>query len=111
MTDEEQKKEAERKETEERAAKEKEDAAKNNGNGKPTEEKDSKIDTMTKGNEAMKKVLDEREDLLKRHEELEERERVSGKAEAGRSPPPKKEETDEEFTARVESGNVDLTAQ
>ena len=81
--DQKQKEEAERKATEERAAKEKAEAAKGNGDGISGEEKLSKLDIMTKGNEAMKKTLDERETLLKRHEEIEERERVSGKANAG----------------------------
>jgi len=77
----------------------------NSGNGTPTKKGISKLDTMKQGNEAMKKTLDEREALLKRHMEMEERERVSGQASAGIELE-KKEEDPADYAKRIQSGKI-----
>jgi len=59
-------------------------AAENTGDGTSSMKNTSKLDTMKQENETMKKTLDERETLLKRQDEIEERERVSGQASAGK---------------------------
>ncbi len=56
---------------------------------------------MKQENETMKKTLDERETLLKRQDEIEERERVSGQASAGKETT-HKEETPKEYNDRID---------
>ena len=66
------------------------------------------IDIANAAAERMEKANVETAKLLQRQEELEQRRALGGRAEAGQEPQ-KKEETDEEYTARFMKGEASLT--
>ena len=56
--------------------------------------------------ERMEKANQRQEELLKRQEELDAKRALAGRAEAGITPEKPKEETPEEYSKRVEAGEV-----
>ena len=79
----------------------------------PKEAKQEEVNAVVraeKAAEAMKVQNDRFEELTKRNEKAMAVNIVSGETNAGAEKPKPKEETDEEFTERFESGQVDLLA-
>jgi len=70
------------------------------------EVKKSKADEIREGNEELKKLIEERESLLQRNEELESKKLVSGLTDAGQALAKPKEETPKEYAERVLSGKI-----
>jgi len=74
------------------------------------ESKTEPINSIDKANDAidrMKTENDRTEELLERQEALRASEILGGKSDAGQQPEPPKEETAEEYAARVMAGDIE----